>query len=158
MTAQPLDIVPDLQAALPLDRVPPVVHRDLYALWLAKRPAGGLPARRAFDPVEMPRLLPWVTLFDVEYEPMRFRVRLVGTGVVEGTGMDNTDRYLDELNCIEHTLARCRQLVETRQPYFHANLPMPWSPNDFRTYTVLGLPLADDGLTVDKILGTLTFV
>jgi hypothetical protein len=126
-------------------------------LWLAKRPPGALPARRHFDPLEMPRLLPHITLFNVERAPPRFLVSLVGTAVVEGTGMDNTGRYLDDLDCIEHTLARCRQLVETQLPYFHADISMPWSPNDFRTYTVLGLPLAHDGHTVDRIIGTLTF-
>lgn len=105
----------------------------------------------------MPRLLPHLTLFEVESEPLRFRVRLVGTSVVEATGMEMTGRYLDELKDIAQTLDRCRRLVETGMPYFHADVPLTWSPHNYKTYTVLRLPLAADGKTVDKILGALTF-
>lgn len=152
-----MDISYDPLEALAVGQIPPGIHRELYALWLGKMTHGRLPARADFDPTEMPRLLPHVTLFQVERDPLRYFVRLVGTAVVDATGMDNTGRYLDELDCIEHTLERCDRLVETRAPYFHADLPMPWCPNDFRTYSVLGLPLASDGETVDIILGTLTF-
>jgi hypothetical protein len=146
----------DPTAALPLEAVPQGAHRDLYSLWLGKREANSMPRRADFDPREMPRLLPHITLFDVEHDPLRFRIRLVGTAVVEATGGDNTGRYLDELECIEHTVSRCRKLVETGQPYFHADLPMPWAANDFRIYSVLGLPLGREN-GIDMILGSLTF-
>jgi hypothetical protein len=153
----PPQIVPDPVAALPLGAVMPSVHRDLHALWLKKASPGRLPGRADFEPREMPRLLPHITLFDVEREPLRFRVRLVGTAIVEATGIDGTGGYVDELADIEQTLARCRALVETGRPYFHADLPLMWSPRHYKTYSVLGLPLAADGRNVDKILGALTF-
>ncbi|MEK9660546.1 MAG: PAS domain-containing protein [Alphaproteobacteria bacterium] len=151
------DTPQDAHSTLPIEQITPGVHRELYALWLGKLSGKRLPARGDFDPLEMPRLLPYVTLFDVEYEPIRFYVRLAGTAIAEGIGMEFTGHYLDEMENIENTLERCVRLVETRQPYFHASLPLVWSQNDFRSYSVLGLPLATDGETVDMILGALTF-
>ena len=148
---------PASENVLSPDHLPSGIHRDLYALWLGKYAPGRLPGRADFDPVGMPKLLPHLTLFDVELEPLRFRVRLAGTYVVEAAGVEMTGRYLDELEDIERTLDRCRRLVETGMPYFHADVPLTWSPHHYKTYTVLGLPLAADGKTVDKILGALTF-
>ncbi len=139
------------------DSLPSGIHRDLYSLWLGKCAPGQLPGRADFDPREMPRLLPFVTLIDVERDPLRFRIRLVGTAVVAATGLDMTGRYLEEMNQIEPALERCRHLVETAYPYFHTDLPLVWSSHNFKSYSVLSLPLAADGLAVDKILMSLQF-
>ncbi|HEV8389404.1 MAG TPA: hypothetical protein VGQ35_06165 [Dongiaceae bacterium] len=45
----------------------------------------------------MKPFLPYLLISDVEHNPFRIRYRLVGTKVVEATGMDFTGRYLDEL-------------------------------------------------------------
>lgn len=133
------------------------VHATLYRLWLGKGKEGRLPGRKDFDPAEMPQLLPHLTLFDVEREPLRFRIRLVGTGIVAAMGSDTTGRYLDELDRIEEVERRARELVETREPFFMAGLPLTWTHRDYRTYAVLGLPLAADGETVDMLLYAMVF-
>ncbi len=133
------------------------MHARLYRLWLEKRKAGRLPGRKDFDPVEMPKLLPHLTLFDVEREPLRFRIRLVGTGIVAAMGRDTTGYYLDELDRIEEVERRARELVKTRKPFFMTDLPLTWTHRDYRTYSVLGLPLAADGETVDMLLYAMVF-
>ncbi len=139
------------------------VHTALYRLWLKKRAAvlaehrGELPGRREFDPLEMPELLPNLTLFDVETAPLRFRIRLVGTAIVAAMGKDTTGFYLDQLDRIESVERRARELVENKSPYFLADQPLSWTHRDYKTYSVLGLPLAADGKTVDMLLYSMLF-
>lgn len=149
--------VPDPLSVLPLETIPPGVMRDIYALWLDRFSPGRLPARRDFEPAAMPNLLPHLNLLDVEREPFRLRVRLIGTAIVSASGIDITGRYLDEFQSTDGTISRCRNLVEQRQPHFFAGLPLAWSPRNYKTYSVVGMPLASDGVTVDMILGALTF-
>ncbi|SMF24108.1 hypothetical protein SAMN06265365_108115 [Tistlia consotensis] len=126
---------------------------QLYDYWESKRPPGGLPARKAIEPSELTRLLPWIYLL----EPVEgdVKVRLAGTRIRE-----LFDREL------------------TGQGLVGA-LPTPWSDNAARSYaTVVGqkrgwltvvesrlhdgrilpyrrlsLPLSSDGVVVDRVLG-----
>ena len=139
------------------------LHAALYRLWLKKRTAvsaecrGELPGRGAFDPLEMPELLPSLTLFDVEREPLRFRIRLVGTAIVAAMGKDTTGLYLDQLDRIEAVERRARELVDSKTPYFVSDQPLSWTHRDYKTYSVLGLPLATDGKVVDMLLYSMLF-
>lgn len=67
---------------------------DLYAYWAAKRPTGGgWPPRGAIDPVDIPKILPFLMLVEI-HGPEQFFFRLVGTNVAQG--VDPTGRYLAE--------------------------------------------------------------
>ena len=52
--------------------------------------------RAAIDPTEIPRLLPYLVIAEIEASPLRVRYRLVGTRVVEDHGSDFTNRYLED--------------------------------------------------------------
>ena len=103
-----MQAIPDPLAELPLESVPAGVLRVVYALWLAKRPPDGYPGRRDFAPSEMVRQLPYINLLDVEGRPPRFHNRLVGTAIVEASGIDMTGRYFDEFAETGDSQARCR--------------------------------------------------
>ena len=92
----------------------------LHHYWRSKCAADRLPSRAMIDPAEIPRLLPYLVMAEIERDPMRVRYRLVGTQVVESNGVDFTNRYLDECDfAVEALLLECyRRLVETRAPIF----------------------------------------
>lgn len=128
----------------------------LHAIWLDKCGPDRLPGRADFDPVELPPdLLPWITIFDVERE--RFRIRLVGTGIVEALGMDTTGRHLDELPNTQALQDRARWVVAHAKPYFISDLTMVWDQDRYGRYSVLCAPLATDGAEVDKLLYLMSF-
>ena len=129
----------------------------LYLLWRYKRDDGKLPARSDFDPLEMPHLLRYLCIMDVERKPLRIRVRLVGTALVEAMGQDTTGRYMDELEGTRQVISRMHHMIRTSQPYFAADLPVTWTSQDHATYSVLGLPLASDGTNVDKLMFMMLF-
>ncbi len=104
-----------------------------------------MPRRREdFDPVEFPRVLGNITIFDVERDPWRFRVRIVGTRIVQETGRDTTGVCLDELENVETITLRARWAAESGRPYFVPQAPVAWTSKNFRCYSTLALPLVDD--------------
>jgi hypothetical protein len=133
--------------------------KELYAYWLAKKGGRPAPCRADIDPVELGRLLPYVTLVDVEQAPLRFRYRLVGTEIVRNVGDDFTGRYLDSFVRLSHRdamAAEFTRVVERAQPSIS---DWEYSRGDGRhvRYERLILPLMADGATVDMLFGGMAF-
>jgi hypothetical protein len=131
--------------------------KEFHRYWRSKS-ADGLPPRRAIDPVEIPRLLPYLVIADIEREPLRIRYRLVGTRVAEANGSDFTNRYLDECNfAVEPILTECyRQLLATRAPVF---AHYEWNKKEWRRLRgSIGasetgfFPLSSDGAVIDSAI------
>ena len=129
--------------------------RALHRYWQSKCRDGSLPLRAAIDPTEIPQLLPYLVIAEIEASPLRVRYRLVGTQVVEDHGSDFTNRYLEDCNfAVEPLLLECyRQLVETRAPVFAY---YEWHKKELQgAKGAIGanetgfFPLSSDGATVD---------
>lgn len=130
--------------------------------WQSLRPpmtgeGGRLPARRHFDPVAIQRLMPAAFLADVERQPLlRFRCRLIGTKIARLFPKDPTGAYADVIMPgIEGTVlgVALASVVETGLPN-HGGGPVVLIPGkDHLKIERLLLPLADDGRTVDMVLG-----
>jgi len=79
------------------------VLREMLAAWHAWPKEGKLPRRNAFDPVEFPRLLPWMLLFEYEARPNRYRdydllYRYIGTSFADTLQSEGlTGTYLSAL-------------------------------------------------------------
>lgn len=128
---------------------------QFHRYWRGKCAVGSLPSRAAIDPVEIPRLLPYLVIAEIEPEPMRIRYRLVGTRVAESNGSDFTNRYLDECNfAVEPLLIGCyRRLIATSAPVFAY---YEWFKKDWRSRQgAVGanetgfFPLSSDSRAVD---------
>ena len=61
-------------------------QRAIYDWYLGQDAGGGIPKRRNFEPMDFPTFLPYLVLVDVEEAPRRYRVRLVGTKLVDARG------------------------------------------------------------------------
>jgi hypothetical protein len=118
-------------------------------------PEARLPGRQHIDPVDFPRLLPWIWLVDVQRSPLRFRHRLVGTEQVRIMERDHTGRWLDEVFPLFLGSPSYRQFIATAErgeiayrrgkPQFHLS-------KEYLAVERLLLPLAKDGKTVDMLL------
>ena len=128
----------------------------LFDYWRHQAPPGRLPGRQHLDPLDMPRdLLPLVMLFDVEsaIDGAQFRVRLAGTKVVQLLGREPRGLLLRQLGLTEagNLTSAFRAAVTLAAPVvYSAPLTLPsrrqvWARR-------LGLPLASDGVAVDKVL------
>ena len=138
----------------------------LYDHWHSIHPLNGkLPGRQHFDPVELanlyPQLLQHLWLVDVEREPLRFRLRLVGSAVYMTSPFARAGHYIDEFidpaSRTETLQTSFTRLVETGQPEFRRGRPRIASRREARALARLSLPLAADGHAVDMILNITTY-
>lgn len=153
---------PSVQAATELL---PLFHREelreLLAYWLSIHPGDRLPGRDSFDPGAVPRLLRHIVLTDVERDPYRFKVRVLGTAVADAFGRDFTGRYMDEVftgheTSLSHIL-RVRA-VETGLPCLRPAGPGTFPGLEIAPLEGVHLPFASDGVVVDCVLSMFLYV
>ena len=137
---------------------------ELVAYWRKKRGERSAPQRRDMDPTGIPRsLLPHLFMLDVIDHGADFRYRLLGTAIVAGTGRDATGALISHLYApYPGALATLRQILarvmSEKIPIFSSGL-MYWLPDrDYQNYTNVFLPLSEDDVAVDIVLGGLWIV
>jgi hypothetical protein len=119
--------------------------------WQSKRVGGSLPLRAQIDPLDVPRLLPYLML--IEVVEGRLRYRLAGTQVVANAGFDFTGRHLDELQFANRDfyLGCYGEILKTRTPLFGIDRWVyPDGRNGVAEYGML--PLSSDGQSVSHFL------
>jgi len=134
--------------------------RELLAYWQSRLAPGRLPGRQHIDPTDLqPRHLSQLLLLDVvapaaPKQRRRYRFRVAGTGFSAIAGRDVTGLHYDEIGAPERAMPVIRALdlvVERKAPvYLSGRLSIP--SQDYVWVKRLGLPLAQDGDTVDMIL------
>lgn len=124
----------------------------IYDLWKGKRKGRIAPQRKDFSPVEMKQCLPLIALHDIFHDPLRQKVRLLGTEIVRSTGMEVTGQFLDDLPNTGPVQTRVKWVVNHCKPLLVTGLPLIWSAYDYKHYDVLILPLVDDDNKVVMIL------
>jgi hypothetical protein len=145
-------------AELPADCHPDI--RAIVTYWRAIHPDTGLPGRQHFDPLDIPKLLPRIRILDVVGDPPRFKTRLLGTKIAEGTGFDYTGRYLDEVypefasSAAAHGLSA---VLRTGELHWRRGNPALVRGKELMTIERVYLPFARDGRKIDMILTCLLF-
>lgn len=134
--------------------------RELLEYWLAIHPQTHMPGRQHFDPLGIPRTLPYITLLDVERDPFRLRFRVLGTAVNSAFGRDFTGKYFDE----EFPEFETTKGYQQRKEVADTGIPMHFSGKgklrynlDFKSVEWIVLPLAKDGNTVDMVLSAISY-
>lgn len=132
--------------------------REAYIYWDAKRQNKLMPSRADIDPVEIPRLLPYVILIDVVREPLDFRYRLMGTQACILMHRDFTGQMFSKIpgNGKESALWQaCEAVVSSKAPMYWQ---IPYlGPERFRHYEDVSLPLSKDGVNVTMIFAVISF-
>jgi hypothetical protein len=121
--------------------------------WKERRQEREFPARADFDPLEMKPFLGNLVLFDVMYEPLRFRFRLVGTEFTHRFGIDPTNCMVDDYPRLESRKFINDMLsstVEWRAP--STILRRVMVGDRVCDYEAVYMPLAKDGTTIDMLL------
>lgn len=127
----------------------------LHELWRGKCREGQLPARRDFDPPEMKEVLGAIFLLKHLPEQEDFRYTLIGTEIVKWVGSDNTGRLVSELfgdhgRSFYHLVRTSRNPARLHGTVF-------WRDKRHVRFELLALPLANDGITVDRIMGATVY-
>jgi PAS domain len=134
----------------------PLIAR-FFEYWLSMAPAGRLPGRQHFDPLDIVELMPRVWILDVVRTPAgaRFRYRLVGTKEVETLQREVTGRWLDEvhphLNETPSGFARFNAIAAEGKATYRKGPVTFVHHKDDRIVENCMLPMARDGALVDMI-------
>ena len=143
---------------MPYDDLEGFAHGGLVALldyWNVKRRERIAPSRADIDPAEIPALLANLFLVDVEGDPPVFRIRLVGTAIVDRYGEEIRGRTLEELDLgdqLDSILDQYHQTVRHREPTYCRH--RFWRDSGgFINYERLLLPLSSDGERIDVLMG-----
>jgi hypothetical protein len=148
---------------------PEQLHPELQEFldyWLSKHgPQGQLPSRAQIDPSEIPNLLTGIALYDVERVNTtlgyRFKYRLLGTRHSAANQGDFSGRYVEEVHYPDEAVpiigAYCL-IVERKLPhYWRRERVSRRDPSQNVPYERIVVPLANDGVTVNMLLGHFVF-
>lgn len=126
----------------------------LYEYWNEKRGDRPAPTRREIDPVEIPDLLGFINIFEVQEEPRDFKVRLNGCEVAEMLGQEITGKYCSSVISGPDAV-RCKIAfdicVDQRRPAI-VETSLAFCGKPYVGQTIVALPLSSDGERVDMII------
>ncbi len=133
-----------------MDDIPHDILRDIYRYWLDIKGDRNMPCRSDLNPADIVKLLPHISLIDVEKD--RYKIRLVGTETVKALDTEITGKYLDELPLIEPYLKdRYDWMVREKRPYLVSGR-LKWSCKSFLNFCSIGLPLSENGKDVGILM------
>jgi hypothetical protein len=143
-----------------LEDVQSEIVRAGYAYWLAGKGERALPARGDFDPpIEIPRLVPNIIIFDVLQQPLDFVYRLIGSKVRTHLMRDLTGVRMSDIEFQRPPSVIWSQqawVVEHAAPRF-VRPPYVGPHKDFLFVEGVILPCGTDSL-VDKLIVFADFV
>ncbi|MFC7050139.1 PAS domain-containing protein [Emcibacter nanhaiensis] len=132
------------------------VLKELFLYWCKIRGARSIPRRKDFRPIDVPHLLPYIAMVNVEQDTKKYQIRLVGTETAEVTGKSIIGQYLDDIPGMSKSVDRFDWVVKEKLPYlYHGRLS--WSEKDFLEYDALGLPFSNDNFAVNIIMAGLVY-
>jgi hypothetical protein len=145
----------EMVAQLSLPSTAARAHQEIFSYWASLRREGKLPGRADICPSQLKRLLPTVSLIDVQREPLDYRLRLAGTGLYPVYGREITGRTLREAysrEAADYWRAELDASVKERRPGVGCH-SLAWRGHPHAALMWMRLPLATNGRDVDMILG-----
>lgn len=128
--------------------------RALYDYWDRLRGGHGMPRRADFDPVQIPRLLPYLVLYGVEPDG-GYTIRLVGEEIVGFVGRNAAGHPAGSALPAPAAViltSILNAVVAERAPKFRLG-KAHWQPDkSYREFEACFLPLSPDGEQVEIII------
>lgn len=134
-------------------------HKFIYDYWLSKKGSKRAPARSDIDPLDFPKILPNLIFYDVLENPLDYRVRIMGTRLVDIFGADLTGLMFSEIFHGEQAKTVLQQFNEVANEFKPSLnvLDAKWLSKDHISYSRLLMPLSSDNNRVDMLFGVAIF-
>ena len=117
-------------------------QKELYRYWQTLKGSRLMPKKEEFNPADVVKVLPFISLEDVTYNPIRFQVRLVGTRTL--SLQNSVGTYLDEIDGTEEIIDMLKEMVSLKKPYTYTS-DIKWDDRRYKTYSSLIVPFSEDG-------------
>ncbi len=131
----------------------------MWRHWLAARGGKAMPSRRAIDPTAILGALPILYMYDYLPESGRFFCRLAGEEIQAGSGVRGVKKHLDELfpSEVGATIQRRYRRVVDTPCMVYAHGLMRTIVGMVMPIERLVLPLSDDGVTANGLIGATVY-
>ncbi|WP_193369623.1 PAS domain-containing protein [Pelagibius marinus] len=136
---------------------------ELYSYWTERSRGRKVPTRADIDPVDIPQLLPHLTLTEMvpaqTARGFRIRYRLAGTEIESHFGCPLTNRYLDDLvtGPFVDFAMELHERVRTEKEPIYTEVLFGSDEAEALYAKRLMLPLSEDGQTVNLMLAGVLF-
>jgi hypothetical protein len=134
--------------------------QDALMYWESKRAGRKMPTRRDLDPLlEVPQMTPWIFLTDVLHDPLDFRFRLIGSGVVDRSRANHTGKLFSEMPGFgpgNYLWTPRAEVVKTGIP-LRSEPPYVGRTRGVRGVADIHLPLSNDGSTVNMLFTVVAY-
>lgn len=125
--------------------------------WMSKCRDRAVPRRDDMAPEDLAKLWPHLMIIDrVDGE---YRIRLMGTEVAERYGQDLTGKKTAEAGFGDseaYWISIYDEVFAGKKPVFGRD-SFYWQDREYVKYEWVGVPLADDGVTVNQLMGCVIF-
>jgi hypothetical protein len=131
----------------------------LFHYWHGKCQGRVMPARRDIDPIEMRQWLGNLLLVDFPPDPMQYRIRLDGVNLVQFYNSSREGKGVEVITSEEErriVLPQYMTVLENKQPAYYES-EFVTSEGIVTSQRKLLLPLSEDGVRVNMVLGGIYF-
>lgn len=133
-----------------------IAHPDIRRgldYWCQLRGDREFPCRADLDPLDIPHLLPTISLIDVLTDPVDFRFRLIGEHPASGHSVRIGQSAFDlpEQDSRTRILARYQRCIDERHPILDVYKHVSTNQTHYRVEAIT-CPLSNDGNTIDTLL------
>jgi len=135
---------------------------EALAYWQQKRGTQRTPSLADFDPAEIPRLLPYLTVADVSQgAPRKFTFRIMGEAQKDASGLNAAGKTTDMFASFGSDLqpyieALYNEICESREPCATTG-NLGWIKRAYREFEAVILPFSRDGDEVARIISVAAY-
>jgi len=120
-----------------------------YEYWQKIKNDKSMPNRASFKPMDIPKVLPYIFMEDVEHNPLRYKVRLIGSK--SDVPNEHTGKYLDEISDLDLVIGLLDDLVKVKKPYYYER-KMTLANGASKRYSSVVVPFSDDDDEVNIVM------
>lgn len=125
----------------------------MQQMWYASRGEAPAPSRKTLIVRVIASELPFMSIFDVTWEPFVLTCRLMGSAFEEAIGQDLTGQTYGADGSSGDFNMRARWICENSEPLLITGLPLIWSPKkNYTIYDTIGFPFLDEDGRVNSLL------
>lgn len=126
--------------------------RALFTYWRSLSELGKLPKWSRVDLLSIPKLVPNLNVQEVLYNPLQFRMLLLGRNIVDQVGDDSTGENITDVKGTSDVVERFNRVILEDLGYYTSNVPVTWASRDHKTYASLVLPVTNEEAVVSHLL------
>ncbi|MBT5187331.1 MAG: PAS domain-containing protein [Kordiimonadaceae bacterium] len=120
-----------------------------YQYWLKLKGNKNVPKRSDFNPMDIPKALPFVIMASVLSDPARIKLRLIGSRC--DVPVNYSGKCLDEFPVLKPLNEMHLKNINSKKPFIYSN-SLELAQDTIKRYSSVVVPFSSDGENIDIIM------